>query len=155
MDMQRDDRPGGREGDLSTEDIAGPGHDVRTRAKDESMAPGEPTRDQGVGDVPAERDVSREAKPAQDAEPLVGSEEAEGLRSRWQKIQNEFVDDPQDAVRAADALVAEVMQMLATTFAAHKQGLEGQWEQGRQVQTEELRVALQRYRSFFHRLLST
>ncbi|MFD7527918.1 MULTISPECIES: hypothetical protein [unclassified Streptomyces] len=66
-----------------------------------------------------------------------------------------FVDDPREAVGAADTLVAEVMQALATTFSERKQGLEGQWKRGEQVPTEELRVALQRYRSFFNRLLKT
>ncbi|WP_262371142.1 hypothetical protein [Streptomyces sp. WAC01526] len=56
---------------------------------------------------------------------------------------------------AADALVAEVMQLLATTFADHKQGLEGQWHRGEEVATEDLRLALRQYRSFFDRLLST
>ncbi|MFJ2806112.1 hypothetical protein [Kitasatospora sp. NPDC087271] len=56
---------------------------------------------------------------------------------------------------AADNLVAEAMQALATTFSAHKQDLEGQWHRGDEVPTEELRVALQRYRSFFNRLLNT
>ncbi|TXS74245.1 hypothetical protein EAO76_16420 [Streptomyces sp. sk2.1] len=86
--------------------------------------------------------------------PLLG-EEQEGFRGRWQRIQGDFVDDPQEAVSAADTLVAEVMQALARTFSDHKQGLEGQWQRGEEVPTEELRVALQRYRSFFNRLLNT
>lgn len=87
-------------------------------------------------------------------EPLLG-EEQEAFRSRWQRIQGDFVDDPREAVSAADTLVAEVMQALARTFSDHKQGLEGQWQRGEEVPTEELRVALQRYRSFFNRLLNT
>jgi hypothetical protein len=90
-----------------------------------------------------------------EAEPLLESKRAEDLRSRWQEIQGGFVDDPQASVRAADGLVAEVMQLLATTFADHKQGLEGQWHRGEEVPTEDLRVALRQYRSFFVRLLST
>lgn len=85
-------------------------------------------------------------------EPLLGDEQAE-LRGRWQRIQGEFVDDPRRAVSAADALVSEVMQALARTFSDHKQTLEDQWQRGEEVATEDLRVALQRYRSFFHRLL--
>ncbi|MFE2585503.1 hypothetical protein [Streptomyces sp. NPDC059378] len=81
--------------------------------------------------------------------------EEDGYRERWQRIQSRFVDDPRDAVHDADALVAEVMQTLAATFAQHKKDLEGQWGQGRRVSTEELRGALRRYRSFFNRLLST
>ncbi|MFE7358072.1 hypothetical protein ACFU8Q_34355 [Streptomyces sp. NPDC057543] len=87
-------------------------------------------------------------------EPLLGSEREE-FRSRWQGIQGNFVDDPRQAVGAADSLVAEVMQALATTFSEHKQGLESQWQRGEEVATEDLRVALQSYRSFFNRLLKT
>ncbi|MFC5052195.1 hypothetical protein [Saccharothrix xinjiangensis] len=69
-------------------------------------------------------------------------------------MQADFVDDPREAVQRADELVAQVIQNLATTFAARKSSLEGQWQQGGQVDTEELRQALKRYRSFFDRLLS-
>jgi hypothetical protein len=65
------------------------------------------------------------------------------------------VDDPREAVHEADTLVADVMQTLASTFAQHKKDLEGQWGEGEKVDTEELRGALRRYRSFFNRLLST
>ncbi|WP_404953370.1 hypothetical protein [Streptomyces sp. 147326] len=88
-------------------------------------------------------------------EPLLGAEDTADYRKAWSEIQGRFVDDPQEAVTSADALVAEVMQTLARTFSDHKQGLEGQWGQGEQVATEELRLALQHYRSFFNRLLKT
>ncbi|MFB7114011.1 hypothetical protein [Streptomyces sp. NPDC056291] len=90
-----------------------------------------------------------------EAPQLLTEEEDQGFRGRWQEIQNKFVDDPREAVHDADALVADVMQTLATTFAQHKKDLEDQWGQGAQVDTEELRRALRRYRSFFNRLLST
>ncbi|MEW1776872.1 hypothetical protein [Streptomyces sp. NPDC086777] len=89
------------------------------------------------------------------APPLLTEDEDLGFRDRWQRIQNNFVDDPREAVQGADALVADVMQTLATTFAQHKRDLEDQWGQGEQVDTEELRRALRRYRSFFNRLLTT
>lgn len=88
-------------------------------------------------------------------ETLLGAREAEEYRRAWTEIQGRFVDDPQEAVRSADTLVAEVMQTLAGTFSEHKQGLEGQWDRGEQVATEDLRLALQHYRSFFNRLLRT
>ncbi|MFE7711551.1 hypothetical protein ACFU6I_38650 [Streptomyces sp. NPDC057486] len=91
----------------------------------------------------------------QENEPLLSPDEAEAFKSKWQAVQTAFVDDPQDAVRTADALVAEVMQTLARSFASRKEGLEGQWGRGEEVLTEDLRIALQRYRSFFNRLLST
>ncbi|MGW1950777.1 hypothetical protein ACWCRC_41755, partial [Streptomyces sp. NPDC001940] len=74
---------------------------------------------------------------------------------RWNKVQGTFVDEPREAVQSADALVTEVMQTLATTFAEQKQGLEGQWKSGEEANTEDLRKALQHYRSFFNRLLTT
>jgi hypothetical protein len=65
-----------------------------------------------------------------------------------------FVDEPRRAVEQADALVADLMQRLASVFSDERKSLEGQWDRGDDVSTEDLRVALQRYRSFFDRLLS-
>jgi hypothetical protein len=86
--------------------------------------------------------------------PLLPADEADQLRSCWDAIQAGFVDNPETSVESADSLVAQVMQRLAEIFAGERKGLEAQWQQGEQVSTEELRVALQRYRSFFNRLLS-
>jgi len=88
-------------------------------------------------------------------EALLTGEELEGLRRRWGEIQTRFIDDPTEAVQAADQLVAEVMHKLAASFTAHKQGLQQQWQGGDEVATEDLRVALRQYRSFFNRLLGT
>ncbi|WP_405981963.1 hypothetical protein [Streptomyces sp. NBC_00158] len=88
-------------------------------------------------------------------EPLLGAEDTLEYHKAWSEIQGRFVDDPQEAVRSADTLVAEVMQSLAGSFSAHKQGLEEQWGRGGEVATEDLRLALQHYRSFFNRLLNT
>jgi hypothetical protein len=86
--------------------------------------------------------------------PLLPGNEAEQLRSRWNAIQADFVDDPDTSVQAADSLVAQVMQRLAEIFSDERGRLESQWRQGEEVSTEDLRVALHRYRSFFNRLLS-
>ncbi|HEX6342771.1 hypothetical protein [Umezawaea sp.] len=85
---------------------------------------------------------------------LFTSEEVDQFRTEWRGLQSDFVDSPRDAVQHADQLVAQVMQSLATTFADHKKSLEGQWSQGEQVETEELRVALRQYRAFFDKLLT-
>ena len=85
---------------------------------------------------------------------LLIPERGQEYRSRWDTIQTSFVDEPRQAVERADSLVAEVMQELAKTFADERQKLEAQWGRGDNVSTEDLRVALQRYRSFFSRLLS-
>jgi hypothetical protein len=96
------------------------------------------------------------AEPARDGDeaPLLGEDEGAELGSRWESIQVTFVDDPRRAVEEADGLVAHVMQQLADGFARERENLEGQWSRGEDVSTEDLRVALQRYRSFFQRLLS-
>ena len=85
---------------------------------------------------------------------LFPSAELEGLRARWKEIQTAFVDEPRKAVEQADGLVASAMKRLAEVFAQERSGLEQQWDRGDNVSTEDLRVALQRYRAFFDRLLS-
>jgi hypothetical protein len=86
--------------------------------------------------------------------PLLVADETHTFRSRWDAIQTGFVDEPRHAVEQADGLVAEVMKRLAETFADERSKLEGQWSRGDNVSTEDLRLALQRYRSFFDRLLA-
>ncbi|MGH7982722.1 MAG: hypothetical protein ACREFF_06190 [Candidatus Udaeobacter sp.] len=86
--------------------------------------------------------------------PLFPENESTNFRNRWTEIQAAFVDEPRRAVEQADALVAEVIKRLASSFADERSKLEGQWGRGDNVSTEDLRVALQRYRAFFDRLLS-
>jgi hypothetical protein len=86
--------------------------------------------------------------------PLFPENEATNFRNRWTEIQAAFVDEPRRAVEQGDALVADVIKRLATSFADERSKLEGQWGRGDNVSTEDLRVALQRYRAFFDRLLS-
>jgi hypothetical protein len=90
----------------------------------------------------------------ENAAPLFPSNELEDLRTRWKEIQTAFVDEPRRAVEQADNLVASAMKRLAEVFAEERSGLEKQWDRGDNVSTEDLRVALQRYRSFFQRLLA-
>jgi len=78
----------------------------------------------------------------------------EALRSRWKEVQTAFVDEPRKAVEEADGLVASAMKRLAEVFAEERSNLEQQWDRGDGVSTEDLRIALQRYRTFFQRLLS-
>jgi hypothetical protein len=84
---------------------------------------------------------------------LLNQEESEHLRTRWNEIQGKFVDEPRSAVQQADALVAEVVEKITQMFAGEHSSLEGQWKQGNDVSTEDLRKALQHYRSFFNRLV--
>ena len=84
---------------------------------------------------------------------LLNREESEHFRTRWNGIQGKFVDEPRSAVQQADALVSEVIEKITQMFASEHSSLEGQWKEGKDVSTEDLRKALQHYRSFFNRLV--
>lgn len=91
---------------------------------------------------------------AEHATPLFAQGEAEQFRSRWNDIQTGFVDEPRNAVQQADELVARCIKRLAEVFAEERTKMEQEWDRGDNVSTEDLRLALRRYRSFFDRLLS-
>jgi hypothetical protein len=88
------------------------------------------------------------------ATPLFSPDEAKEFRVRWDTIQGGFVDEPRRAVEQADSLVVGAMQRLTKIFADERAALERQWDREEGVSTEDLRLALRRYRSFFGRLLS-
>jgi hypothetical protein len=85
---------------------------------------------------------------------LFPNEDLVGYRTQWESIQTGFVDQPRAAVEQADALVSQVVTRLTDVFTRERSTLEGQWAKGDNVSTEDLRIALTRYRAFFHRLLS-
>jgi hypothetical protein len=97
--------------------------------------------------------ADRRGHAGEESRPALFSNPGE-YRHRWEAIQAGFVDEPRRAVENADALVAEVIQQLVRSFADERSQLETQWSRGDQASTEDLRVALRRYRSFFDRLLS-
>ena len=115
-------------------------------------------------DRPGTADLVREADEVEagrdesqadaEREPLFEAADRDRFGESWTSIQAAFVDDPRKAVKEADTLVAELMQRLAETFSAERSRLESQWDNDEDVSTEDLRIALQRYRSFFDRLLS-
>jgi len=86
--------------------------------------------------------------------PLFIDTESHDLRSKWDEIQIRFVDEPRKAVQDADSLVAQAMKRLAEIFSEERKKMEEQWSRGDDVSTEDLRIGLQRYRSFFNRLLA-
>jgi len=92
--------------------------------------------------------------PGEGLQSLFDQGELEEFRSRWSAIQSEFVDQPRRSVEEADELVAAVMKRLTEVFAGEREKMEHEWASGDDVSTEDLRIALRRYRSFFDRLLS-
>ena len=135
--------------------IQGAGADASlTRAADTEM---DPAADAAVGAFRSDPDDARRQQTRRvdtDSEPLLANDQSERFTSRWEEIQTSFVDQPRDAVAEADSLVADLMQRLAASFSQERERLEAQWDRGDDVSTEDLRVALTRYRSFFDRLLS-
>jgi hypothetical protein len=161
-----------REEDLGREERTDPA------AVDESARPAataehdEPMAQSNQGADLGERDAeSREVQPSDgggggiqsmpsagstedERAPLLAQDETERFRRRWEELQAGFVDRPREMVEEADDLVGQLMQQLTTGFGEERSSLEAQWEKGEDVSTEDLRVALTRYRSFFNRLLS-
>jgi hypothetical protein len=95
----------------------------------------------------------REREEAREDQALFGDEELTSFRRRWDEIQAGFVDEPRDAVAKADALVTDLVERITASFSEARSDLESQWSQGEEASTEDLRVALTRYRAFFKRLL--
>jgi hypothetical protein len=84
---------------------------------------------------------------------LFADDELQSFRTRWEQVQAGFVDEPRESVQKADGLVSDLVDRLTSGFAETRSGLEDQWNKGEEASTEDLRVALTRYRSFFQRLL--
>jgi hypothetical protein len=133
-------------------DDAGPGYDDAGPGYDDAGSLGT----DAAASRHADRDIP-DGGVAADSQPhasLLDDGELQNITMRWKDIQAEFVDEPKIAVQQADALVAELMQRLASMFATERAELEDRWAGGSQVSTEELRQGLRLYRSFFERLLA-
>lgn len=107
----------------------------------------------GNGTSPSAADDPRDLRSRQPATPYMEEQKSSQAGERWQRIQSEFVDDPRESVAQAHQLVSDLMQHIIETFGDERRQLEQQWSEGQSVSTEDLRVCLQRYRSFFTRLL--
>jgi hypothetical protein len=162
---QRDgDRENGSSEASTTPREEDPGRRAQTQTNDAGDRDDQPPPQQPETDSAAtERaDKSSSARPpvvgddAADSsgETLFSAENGEKLRAQWDAAQTAFVDDPRAAVERADHLVVETIQILSTSFTQERSRLEEQWARGESVSTEDLRVALQLYRTFFERLLS-
>jgi hypothetical protein len=113
---------------------------------------GEPAALKKANGAPA--GMSTTTAPDERETPLFTADEAKEFRVRWDTIQGSFVDEPRSAVKQADSLVAGTMKRLAEIFADERAKLEAKLDREESVSTEDLRLALRRYRSFFGRLLS-
>jgi hypothetical protein len=111
--------------------------------RNEQIAEGTPMQNR----TPA--DMTRE-----ELEPLFENDEAERFRTQWLSIQSKFVDDPRASVKEADDLVANIVKSVTMGFSNRRVSLEQQWNSGENISTEDLRMALKQYRSFFERLLT-
>jgi hypothetical protein len=127
---------------------AGPA--VTTEATDVPAETGSPSGN--LGSTPETVDSPASVDSADQM--LFADGELSGLRSRWTEVQSAFVDDPRDCVQKADGLVADVVDRLTAGFSEARSRLEEQWARGEEVSTEDLRIALKRYREFFERLLA-
>jgi hypothetical protein len=136
------------EGEITTADLA---QSKRSSGSEDRPKP-------FLAEQPETKEPAENAAPDIDnagkAVPLFPNHEIADLRDRWNRVQTAFVDEPRRAVEEADGLVASAMKRLAEVFAEERSNLEKQWDRGDQVSTEDLRIALQRYRAFFQRLLS-
>jgi hypothetical protein len=133
-----------KEKDATTSDVAAP---AETRIVQREV-------DRDVDELATENRKAEVITKDEQLAPLFSPDAAKEFRSRWDAIQSSFVDDPKRAVRQGDELVAQVMESLTKTFSNERSRLEGQLGQSDKASTENLRVALRRYRSFFERLLA-
>ena len=144
------------EEDLTTADLAQGKRPAVSEDRPRPVFAGRPAGEIAQSNV---QNISNEVRrssdrAAADTTPLFPANELEELRNRWSAVQTAFVDEPRTAVEQADGLVAAAMKRLAEVFAEERSKLEEQWDRGDNVSTEDLRIALQRYRSFFQRLLA-
>lgn len=126
-------------------------HDRPVEA-DAAMEPTPVPAESAAGTDPAETDAP--ATNLETADILFADGELSDFRSRWTEVQSGFVDDPRDCVQKADGLVADVVDKLTSGFSHARSQLEEQLDRGEEVSTEDLRIALTRYREFFERLLA-
>jgi hypothetical protein len=113
----------------------------------------EPSGVQGVSSSTADTGAAGASSSAI-GDDLFADDEMVGLRARWDSVQASFVDDPKECVQRADGLVSDVVDQLTSSFTHARSRLEEQWARGEEASTEDLRIALKRYREFFDRLLA-
>ncbi len=135
--------------DLTTSDLAGAGGTPETQPEIETLNSVSSSTAPGSAESAVTRRETTSVAVA-----LLDPDETERFRAEWLDVQSGFVDQPRESVERADALVAQVMQRLAASFAESRADLELAWDGNTDVSTEDLRVTMTRYRSFFERLLN-
>src|SRR5438874_1200077 len=126
----------------------------------DEVSVGEPAGDEpavGVASVPSPGEVTspqdeREAEPGPAGAALWEAETIDEYRDRWQQLQLRFVDDPRQATEQAQALVGDVCQGLTDALDRHRSELD-RWRGAQLDDTEELRMAVRRYRDLLDRIL--
>jgi hypothetical protein len=140
--------------EMSTADIAGRDDRAEPEGREQPVSELSTAGDaQDSASRPSTEPADATTATADRRSALLVAGDSDRFQARWGDVQTHFVDAPREAVQDADTLVAELMQHLAETFARERDSLEQQWTRGEDVSTEDLRVALTRYRSFFDRLL--
>ncbi|HVH23154.1 MAG TPA: hypothetical protein VNA11_11925, partial [Pseudonocardia sp.] len=137
-DAARDDLAASRTNGANADDLRG---DPGATAGTTSASTGA-----GSGATPGDDTADERA-------PLVSRDRADQYASRWNEVKGMFVDEPRQAVQQADALVGDLLDDLEQLFRAQRQEIE-QGLDNDDTSTEDLRMALRRYRSFFDRLLA-
>jgi len=141
-----------RDADLAPEDVVL----FPETPVDETLPAAAPVDDMAVQMAPQTEPIPQETPAGTNVGSgvaLLDQEASQHFRTRWNEIQGQFVDEPRSAVQQADTLVSEVIDQITQMFANEHGSLESQWKQGNDVSTEDLRKALQHYRSFFNRLV--
>ena len=144
----------------STDDPLHENNDVIIGDRTQTNVQQQSTRGATVGDVETRRGsaddaLQSDANAMGESDTFLPDERMSDFRDRWNDVQAAFVDDPRNAVQRAQQLVDDLVKELTDVFSNERSRLEGQWSGGGQADTEALRVALQRYRDFFNRLLGT
>ena len=153
-ERRRDKREGEQLERHDEQTLNAPSQPVESRSEPVTTIPRQSTAGQAVSAQGTGAATATAKAPQPEQGPLFSAEEAARLRSQWDSVQVGFVDEPRKAVQEADSLVAVAMKRLAEQFAEERSKLESQWDRGGDVSTEDLRLALRRYRSFFGRLLT-
>jgi hypothetical protein len=107
-------------------------------------------------DAPVDETVNQQVLAGSHIEsllPLLDRDESDHFHARWNTIQGQFLDQPRFAVQQADGLVTDVIEKISLLFNNELHTLENEWQDGKNVSTEDARKALQRYHSFFNRLV--